>query len=323
MISISNLNKNFGDLQVLKNINLNIEDKVIYGLVGESGQGKSTLLRCVNGLIPYDAGSLKVDGIEVKENKGKDLRIFRKNIGMIFQSFSLLESLNVYENIAYPMRLWKYSDAEIKKQVDFMLEIVDLKNKINSFPKELSGGQKQRVAIARALVMNPKYILSDESTSALDPKTGQSILNLLKEINEEMGITILVVTHQMEVVRQVCDKMALLKNGRIEINGEVKDVFLKQPTSLQNLMGSQKTIIVEGKLGLRLFIENDKLYQNFFSNVSKDISVECNYLSGGIEQFKKGKAFLGTVEIDTKDFSVFEKYLKANNISYEVITNEI
>jgi dl-methionine transporter subunit ; ATP-binding component of ABC superfamily len=323
MISITNLNKSFGDLQVLDDINLSIEDKVIYGLVGESGQGKSTLLRCVNGLIPYDAGSLTVDGIEVKQNKGRDLRVFRKNIGMIFQSFSLLDSLTVYENIAYPMRLWKYNDSEIKKQVNFMLEIVDLKDKVASYPKELSGGQKQRVAIARALVMKPKYILSDESTSALDPKTAQSILGLLKEINREMGITILVVTHQMEVVRQVCDKMALLKNGKIEINGEVKDVFLQQPLSLQNLIGTEKIHISEGRIGLRLFIENKEIYQNFFSNVSNNIQINCNFLSGGIEKFKKREAFLGTIEIENEDFSILEKYLSANNISYEVIQNEI
>lgn len=323
MISITKLNKSFGNLQVLEDINLNIEDKLIYGLVGESGQGKSTLLRCVNGLIPYDAGSLTVDGIEVKENKGKELRVFRKNIGMIFQSFSLLESLNVYENIAYPMRLWKYNDSEIKKQVNSMLEIVDLKDKITSYPKELSGGQKQRVAIARALVMNPKYILSDESTSALDPKTAQSILNLLKKINKEMGITILVVTHQMEVVRQVCDKMALLKNGKIDLNGDVKDVFLKQDLSLQNLIGNEKIQLSVGRLGLRLYIENKEMYQNFFGDIVKNIQVNCNYLSGGIEKFKNGEAFLGTIDIENKDFPILENYLKANNISYEVIQHEI
>ncbi len=151
---------------------------------------------------------------------------------MIFQNFSLLERANVYDNIAYPMKIWNYKDSEIKKQVKSILEVVHLTDKEKRLPRELSGGQKQRVAIARALVMHPKYLLSDEATSALDPKTSQSILGLLKEINREWGITILLVTHQMEVVRQVCDRMALLKHGKIAIDGEVKEIFLSQSDSL-------------------------------------------------------------------------------------------
>lgn len=323
MISIDNLNKKFGQLQVLEDINLSIGDGLIYGLVGESGQGKSTLLRCVNGLIPYDGGSLKVDGVEVSSNRGKELREFRKNIGMIFQTFSLLERLNVYDNIAYPMRIWNYKESDIKNKVEPMLEIVDLKDKAYSYPRALSGGQKQRVAIARALVMNPKYLLSDESTSALDPKTGKSILNLLKDINKEFGITILLVTHQMEVVRQTCDKMALLKNGRIELDGDVKDVFLKRSLSLQSLIGGDEIPISDGKIGLRICIEKSALYKSFFQTMSREIGVDCHYLDGGIERYKNGSSFLGTIEVNQKDLQAVQVFLKTNDIKFGVITNAI
>ena len=206
MIEITNLEKNFGDLEVLKKINLKIMDGEIYGLVGVSGAGKSTLLRCINGLESYSNGSLKVNGTEVKDLDKKQKKIFQKNIGMIFQHFPMLTRKTVYDNIAFPMKCWKYGKKEIDQRVKELAEIVGITDKLGEKPANLSGGQKQRVAIARALSMNPKILLSDEATSALDPKTTQSILALLKEINEKLGITIIIVTHQMEVVRQVCQK---------------------------------------------------------------------------------------------------------------------
>lgn len=210
MIEITNLEKNFGDLEVLKKINLKIMDGEIYGLVGVSGAGKSTLLRCINGLESYSNGSLKVNGTEVKDLDKKQKKIFQKNIGMIFQHFPMLTRKTVYDNIAFPMKCWKYGKKEIDQRVKELAEIVGITDKLGEKPANLSGGQKQRVAIARALSMNPKILLSDEATSALDPKTTQSILALLKEINEKLGITIIIVTHQMEVVRQVCQKVSLL-----------------------------------------------------------------------------------------------------------------
>ena len=223
MIEITNLEKNFGDLEVLKKINLKIMDGEIYGLVGVSGAGKSTLLRCINGLESYSNGSLKVNGTEVKDLDKKQKKIFQKNIGMIFQHFPMLTRKTVYDNIAFPMKCWKYGKKEIDQRVKELAEIVGITDKLGEKPANLSGGQKQRVAIARALSMNPKILLSDEATSALDPKTTQSILALLKEINEKLGITIIIVTHQMEVVRQVCQKVSLLEGGKIVTSGDVEE----------------------------------------------------------------------------------------------------
>lgn len=237
MIEISNLNKSFGNLQVLKDISLNINQGEIYGLVGRSGAGKSTLLRCINGLEKYDSGSLKVDGIEVKDRSEEELRLLRREMGMIFQSFSLVERRNVYKNVELPMKCWKYSKEEKEKKVHELLELVGISEKIYERPGTLSGGQKQRVAIARALTLDPKILLCDEATSALDPKTTQSVLDLLQDINKKLGLTIVIVTHQMEVIRSCCDTVSILENGKISDSGSVKEIFLKKPESLLNLLG--------------------------------------------------------------------------------------
>lgn len=237
MIEITNLNKSFGDLQVLKNISLTINDGEIYGLVGRSGAGKSTLLRCINGLEKYDSGSLKVDGIEVKDRTVEELRHLRKEMGMIFQSFSLVGRRNVYKNVALPMKCWKYPKNEQEQKVKELLELVGISEKIYDRPDTLSGGQKQRVAIARALTLEPKILLCDEATSALDPKTTQSVLDLLQDINKQLGLTIVIVTHQMEVIRSCCDTVSILENGKISDKGSVKEIFLKKPNSLLNLLG--------------------------------------------------------------------------------------
>lgn len=323
MISISNLSKNFGDLNVLNNINLTVAEGEIYGLVGESGSGKSTLLRCINGLIPYDSGELIVDNIEIKSLKTLQLREFRRNIGMIFQHFSLLDRLNVYENIAFPMRIWRYSNQDVKTQVMRMLELVGLEDKIHNMPKELSGGQKQRVAIARSLVLNPKFLLSDESTSALDPKIGKSILNLIKDINDELGITVILVTHQMEVVRQTCDRMALLENGEIALDGSVKNVFLKNPPAFQALLGQEDKVNNDNKLKIRVLIDQKNEYKKFFSTFSRDTNIEFDYLSGGIELFKQGECFLGIIAIDKEALDTAKNYFDQREISFEVMDNGI
>lgn len=239
MIEVRNLNKSFGDLQVLKDISLTIPSGQIYGLVGRSGAGKSTLLRCMNGLESYDSGSLKVNGIEIKDRNKEEIRILRKDMGMIFQSFSLISRRNVYRNVALPMKCWKYSKEEQECKTKELLELVGIADKMYERPDTLSGGQKQRVAIARALTLNPKILLCDEATSALDPKTTQSVLDLLQDINKKLGLTIVVVTHQMEVIRSCCDTVSILENGKISESGEVKEIFLRKPDSLLNLLGEK------------------------------------------------------------------------------------
>lgn len=240
MITIQNLTKKYEDLTVLEEINLEIRDGEIYGLVGISGVGKSTLLGCLNGLESYSQGSICIDGVYVERLRGKALREFRKRIGIIFQSFSLISRKNVYQNIAFPMECWGYSKEQIDRQVRAFAEVVGIQDKLDERPDNLSGGQKQRVAIARALVMEPKYILCDECTSALDPGTTNAILALLKSIHEKLGITIIIVTHEMAVIQKICQRIAILENGRIIENGWVKEIFRKQPQALLNLTGEKK-----------------------------------------------------------------------------------
>mgnify|MGYP000898834074 CR=1 FL=1 len=227
MIEIKNLKKLWEDdgSSVLEGINLTIEDGDIYALVGRSGAGKSTLLRCINGLTSYQEGSLKVDGCEIKDLKDKELREFRRHVGMIFQQFSLLERETVYKNVALPMQCWKYPKDQIDKKVRELLELVGLGDKMNAKPRNLSGGQKQRVAVARALTMDPKILLCDEATSALDPQTTSSILELLKKINKQFGITIVIITHQMSVVREICTHVAIMYEGEVVEKGLVADIF--------------------------------------------------------------------------------------------------
>jgi D-methionine transport system ATP-binding protein len=319
MIEITGLEKQYDEVQILKNINLTIKKGEIFGLIGLSGAGKSTLLRCINGLVPYDRGSLKVNGIEVKDLKKTEIREFRRNIGMIFQNFSLLERRNAYENVAFPMHLCKKSSSEIDEQVKKMLQLVGLEDKMANRPRQLSGGQKQRVAIARAMVTNPEILLCDEATSALDPKTAISILNLLKEINQKLGVTIIVVTHQIEVIEQICDRMALLQDGKMVLSGEVQKVFLENPTPLRSLLG--KEIIEKKGLFFRILLDGEEKYRKFFYNLFHDTNIAYEIYEGGIRDFKNSSVFLGTVKILPKDKQKFTEYLKERDILFEVHEN--
>ena len=257
MIKINNVHKSFNGVEVLKDITLEIKKGEVFGLVGHSGAGKSTLLRCINGLESYDKGSILVNEYEeVKALSNKSVRSFRKNLGMIFQHFSLLERRNVYDNVALPLECWGYSKADIDKRVSELLELVGLSDKKKSKPRELSGGQKQRVAIARALALNPNILLCDEATSALDPNTTKSILALLRDIKEKLGITIIIVTHQMEVVKEICQRVAIMEGGQVIAVGKTEDLFLKNSKALKSLIGEEEILPSEG-INIRLFFPKD------------------------------------------------------------------
>ena len=200
----------------------------------------------MNGLEPYQEGSVKVDGKEVKDLNEKEMRELRKDLGMIFQHFSLLERKTVFENVALPSKCFGYSKAEKEKRVMELLELVGLKERRNDKPRNLSGGQKQRVAIARALALNPKVLLCDEATSALDPNTTKSILTLIEDINKKMGITVVVVTHQMEVIKQICGRIAIMENGQVLEVGETEEIFLKNTAGLRKLLGEENIVLPEG-----------------------------------------------------------------------------
>ena len=229
-IRTENLYKSFrtkgNNVQVLKGINLEVQKGDIYGVVGFSGAGKSTLVRCINRLEEPDSGKVFIGETEITALSKRELATKRRKIGMIFQSFNLFDAKTVFENIAYPLELEKAKKKDIQKRVDELLELVGLTEKKHAYPGQLSGGQKQRVAIARALANNPDVLLSDEATSALDPQSTLAILDLLRKINKELGLTIILITHELEVVKYLCNNVAVIEDGIIVEEGEVRNIFL-------------------------------------------------------------------------------------------------
>lgn len=236
MIEINRVNKVFyqGEraINALSDINLTIEQGTIFGVIGSSGAGKSTLIRCVNLLERPTNGHVIVDGVDLTQLSNKELTLARRKIGMIFQHFNLLSSRTVFENVALPLELAGVSNNAIKEKVDGLLKLVGLADKNDTYPCNLSGGQKQRVAIARALASDPKVLLCDEATSALDPATTQSILELLREINRELNLTILLITHEMDVVKSICSQVAIIGDGELVEKGPVGDIFAHPKTEL-------------------------------------------------------------------------------------------
>ena len=229
MIKLVNVEKTYyskaGDIAALKKTTLDIKDGEIFGIIGLSGAGKSTLIRCINMLEVPTGGQVFVDGKELTAMSNQELRQARQSIGMIFQHFNLLASRTVRDNVAFPLEIQGKSKAEITRKVDELLDLVQLSDRADYYPSQLSGGQKQRVGIARALASDPKVLLSDEATSALDPQTTKSILALLRDINQRLHLTIVMITHQMEVVKQICDRVAVIENGNIIEEGTMYQVF--------------------------------------------------------------------------------------------------
>lgn len=239
MITITGLSKTFitpyGNVYALKNVNLEIKQGDIFGVIGFSGAGKSTLIRCLNRLEEPDSGTIKIGDLEITSLDKRQLREARKRIGMIFQHFNLFDSKTVFGNVAFPLEVAGLPKKQIKSRVDQLLELVELTDKTNAYPSQLSGGQKQRVGIARALANNPEVLLSDEATSALDPKTTYSILELLRNINQKLNLTIVLITHEMDVLRRICNHMAVIEDGEITEMGSVKDLFTNPQTDTTRL----------------------------------------------------------------------------------------
>ncbi|MCC0690553.1 MULTISPECIES: methionine ABC transporter ATP-binding protein [Clostridioides] len=321
MINVSKLYKSFGSLDVLKDISLSIEQGEIFGLIGKSGAGKSTLLRCINLLEDYEKGEILVDGCEIKNNSYRKIREYRKNIGMIFQHFSLLERQNVYNNIAIPMKCWGYKKDEIEKKVMELVKIVGIEDKIYQKPKELSGGQRQRVAIARALSLEPKILLSDEATSALDPETTKSILSLLREINERLNITIVLVTHQMDVIREICNRVAILEYGKIAALGDVQKLFLNQPDCLKRLLGEQLEIMPEEGVNIRILFKQDKAKNTLIPEMAKQIPVNFSIVSSKLEKFRDDIIGSTVINMDARDKKIISEYLNSRCIIWEALDN--
>lgn len=281
----------------LNGINLKINKGEIFGVIGFSGAGKSSLLRCVNLLERPTSGKVIVDGHDLTSLSAKEIREVKRNIGMVFQHFNLLNSKTVFANVAMPLSLTKVPKDEIHKRVTELLEFVGLADKANNYPDQLSGGQKQRIGIARALATQPSILLCDEATSALDPQTTSSILQLLKKINEEYNITILIITHEMAVIREICDRVAVIEEGQIIEEGSVFDVFSSPQTqTAKNFVSTVMNDVIPDSI--QKIVENglQKVYQiNFvgsstgqplLSKLAKQFDIHVNVLFGNITELQ-------------------------------------
>ena len=299
MISIQNLSKDFTNgkeiLTAVDNISLNVNKGEIFGIIGLSGAGKSTLIRCINRLEEPTSGKIFIDNVDLTSLDKESLRLMRKEIGMIFQHFNLLSQKTVYDNIAFPLELNGENKDQIDKRVNLLLEYVELTDKKYSYPSQLSGGQKQRVAIARAIANNPKILLSDEGTSALDPRTTKSILSLLNRIRREFGITIVMITHQMEVVKDICDRVAIMEDGKIVETNTVESIFREPKTKIaQTFINSMQADIEEEIINpenfqgqiIRLSFLEESAKKPIISKVIREFNVDINILSGNINKLQ-------------------------------------
>lgn len=320
MIEIKDLYKSFNDTEVIKGVSLRIKEGSIYGIIGHSGAGKSTLLRCINGLEDYNNGSIKVMNEEVKDLKDKKLREFRKDLGMIFQSFNLLGRKTVYENVALPLEVWGYDKKYIKTRVEELLKLVGLEDKAKDKPRNLSGGQKQRVAIARALALKPKILLCDEATSALDPKTTKDILALLSKINKELGLTIVVVTHQMEVVKEVCERVALLEGGILKAEGNSEELFLKPEVSLKKFLGEDEDELLPSTgVNIKIYFPSTSSENALITKMARELNVDFSIVFGKLEKFREDVLGNLVININEEDKDKVINYLKDKNVILEVL----
>lgn len=321
MIKIDNVTKKYNNLTVLSELTLNIKESEIHGVIGKSGSGKSTLLRTINGLEAIDKGSISVDGKRLDRLNEKKIRDLRKDIGMIFQNFALLQRRNVFNNVAFPLKCWKFPKDEINYRVHRLLELVDLTEKTNEMPASLSGGQSQRVAIAKALALQPKVLLSDEATSGLDPKSTENIVNLMLKINKEFNITMVIVTHEMDVIQKLCDNVSVLKKGKIVATGKVEDLMLSFNEHLTDFTVQKNYKINDNKVAVRVlsFIDHKNITKNdFLSNLNNEL--EFNLIDAQFIELKNGQIKDYTIVFDEKDRDVLEKNIKLNDdLSYKYI----
>lgn len=317
MIKIENLKKFYGATQIIDDVSLTVEKGEIFAIVGHSGAGKSTLLRCINGLEDYQSGSLKVFDKEISALKDKELRELRRDVGMIFQHFALMARKTAFENVATPLKFWSYSDGEIKKRVSELLELVGLANKAASYPGELSGGQKQRVAIARALALSPKILLSDEATSALDPNTTNSILELLKQINQTLNISVVLVTHEMEVVKSIARRAVLLESGKIIGSGTIEELFLKPDEKMKEFLGVNEILPSEG-VNIRLFFPKEVAQNSVITHMARTLNIDFNIVWGKLEKLNENVLGSLVINVDPKDEARVTEYIKQSGVLWEV-----
>jgi D-methionine transport system ATP-binding protein len=344
MIRLENVSKTFTDsnkeVHAVNNVSLTINDGDIFGIIGFSGAGKSTLVRCINLLEKPTEGKVFVDDAEITALSGKELRKARKKIGMIFQHFNLMPSRTIFGNVAYPLRGSGLSKEEISEKVHHLLELVGISEKENAFPSQLSGGQKQRVAIARALANDPSILLCDEATSALDPQTTKSILKLLQQLNQTLGITVVVITHEMAVVKEICNRVAVMDHGDVVEEGEVFHVFAspKEPLTrsfiktTSNLQKIEELIEVDspvvatkkGELIVRLTYVEKNTSEPLISTVTQKFGIILNIVFADVE-IVQNAPIGGTVAIVSGEGSRIDEalqYLRDKNVGVEVIKDD-
>lgn len=340
MIEISRVNKVFyqgeREINALRDINLTIEQGTIFGVIGSSGAGKSTLIRCVNLLEKPTSGHVIVDGTDLTQLSGSELTLARRKIGMIFQHFNLLSSRTVFGNVALPLELAGKTKKEIKTKVSELLQLVGLADKSESYPSNLSGGQKQRVAIARALASDPKVLLCDEATSALDPATTQSILQLLKEINRKLNLTILLITHEMDVVKGICSEVAIIGDGELVEKGPVGEIFAHPKTDLArefirstldlSIPEDYKARLVDQRITnsyplIRLEFTGASVDAPLISQVAREFNIDISILSsdmdyaGGVKFGLMLAEFFGTEQAAKQAIA----FLRDHKVNVEVL----
>lgn len=328
VIEIKNLYKSFISkdtaVEALEDINLTINEGDIYGIIGMSGAGKSTLVRCINYLEKPTSGTVIVDGKDLSKLSDKDLRELRHKVSMIFQHFNLLMQRNVRDNVRFPLEILGIKKEEANKKVAELLEIVGLSDKADAYPVQLSGGQKQRVAIARALATEPSILLCDEATSALDPSTTDSILKLLKEINEKMNITIVMITHQMSVVEDICQKVAIIDNGHLVETGAVSDVFTRPTTEVARRLvyqGGDEVSELNTDRCIRIVFDGGSSYEPVIANMVLECRVPVNIIFANTKDIN-GQAYGQIVLQLPDDDAQVQKvlyYLRSKNLTVEEV----
>ena len=293
MIELINLSKTYssaaGDVEALRDINLTIHDGEIFGIIGLSGAGKSTLVRCINLLERPSAGQVIIDGKDMTALPRTELLQMRRKISMIFQGFNLLEQRSVLRNVTFPLEIAGVKRKEAAEKALSLLKVVGLEDKAAAYPAQLSGGQKQRVAIARALATDPRYLLCDEATSALDPNTTRSILDLLRQINRELGVTIVVITHEMKVIDQICDRVAVIDNSRIAEEGKVSEVFTNPQSAIAReliLPQDRAAIDTTGGKKLRLIFDGKYSQEPVISKMTLDCQAPVNIIFADTREYE-------------------------------------
>lgn len=327
MIEIQNLNKTYdtasGPFPALRDINLTIADGEIFGIIGLSGAGKSTLVRCINLLERPTSGRVVLDGQDLTALPRRELLRKRQSIGMIFQGFNLLEQRTVLKNVCFPLEIAGVKKEEARKRAGELLELVGLADRASAYPAQLSGGQKQRVAIARALATKPKYLLCDEATSALDPTTTQSILALLKQINETLGVTIVVITHEMRVIEQICERVAVIDQSRIAEIGKVSEVFTQPKSDIAKALILPNNPLdnlppCDGQR-LRLVFDNHASGEPIISRIAMECGIKANIVFADT-RFVGGNAYghmILELPNDQRQIQTVLRFLDANHINYE------